>query len=187
MMESIQASGITMRQVILCDESGSPTGTADLLEAHKGKGQLHVAFSVYVFSKDGRSLLIQQRSAEKMLWPLAWANTCCSHPRQEETPVEAGRRRLQEEMGFECELRLGPGFVYRAEDPSGRGVEHEYDWLLVGTSDAMPNSNPSEVAEWRWVSLNELREDMNRFPDRYAPWLHLGLPLAVQSWKRDGK
>ena len=113
------------RQVILCDESGRPTGTADLVSAHTGAGQLHLAFSVYVFSPDRRSILVQQRAAGKTLWPLAWANTCCSHPRAGEAPIDAGRRRLMEEMGIACDLAAGPAFVYRAEDPAGRGVEHD--------------------------------------------------------------
>ena len=80
------------RHVILCDAAGRPSGSADILAAHTGAGQLHLAFSVYVFSPDRRRLLVQQRSAEKMLWPLVWANTCCSHPRAGEPPPTAGVR-----------------------------------------------------------------------------------------------
>ena len=167
------------RQIILCDQTGRPTGTADLLAAHTGPGQLHLAFSVYVFSPDGRRILLQQRAAGKMLWPLAWANTCCSHPRPGETPVEAGRRRLKEELGLDCELEVGPAFVYRAEDPAGRGVEYEYDILLTGTTDATPTPDPAEVAAWEWVDLERLRRDMRDRPGRYAPWFHQGLPLVA--------
>jgi isopentenyl-diphosphate delta-isomerase len=174
-----QPEPVPLRQVILCDESGRPTGTADLLAAHTGTGQLHLAFSVYVFSPDRRRLLLQQRAAGKMLWPLAWANTCCSHPRIGESPTEAGRRRMMEEMGLACELTAGPGFVYRAEDPAGRGVEHEYDILLVGTSDATPKPDPSEVAAWKWEDVEALRRDLRERADRYAPWLHRGLPLLT--------
>jgi isopentenyl-diphosphate delta-isomerase len=174
-----QPEPVSPRQVILCDESGRPTGTADLVAAHTGTGQLHLAFSVYVFSPDRRRLLLQQRAAGKMLWPLVWANTCCSHPRAGETPVEAGRRRLMEEMGLTCELAAGPAFVYRADDPAGRGVEHEYDILLVGTSDIDPAPDPSEVAAWEWVDVDALRKDLRERPDRYAPWLHRGVPLVT--------
>jgi isopentenyl-diphosphate Delta-isomerase len=169
------------RQVILCDESGHPTGMADLLAAHTGAGRLHLAFSVYVFSPDRRRVLLQQRAAGKMLWPLAWANTCCSHPRAGETPVEAGRRRLMEEMGLACELTPGPAFVYRADDPAGRGVEYEYDVLLVGASDSTPDPDPSEVAAWEWVDIEALRRDLRDRPERYTPWLHRGLPLVIGS------
>jgi isopentenyl-diphosphate Delta-isomerase len=165
-------------QVILCDEQGQPTGTADLVAAHTGLGLLHLAFSVYVFSPDRQSLLLQQRSAEKRLWPLVWANTCCSHPRQGETAIEAGRRRLHEEMGLACDLELGPAFVYRAEDPTGRGVEHEYDILLVGTSAEHPRPNPAEVAAWKWMAIESLQSGLRTRPDDFAPWLHLGLPIV---------
>jgi len=176
---SVPASSATNpRQVILCDDIGSPVGTADLLSAHTDQGQLHLAFSVYLFSPNGR-LLIQQRSAGKMLWPLVWANTCCSHPRAGEDSIEAGRRRLREEMGLDCELNPGPEFVYRAEDPSGRGVEHEYDILLVGTCADDPRPDPAEVAAWKWVELQDLERDMRERPEQYAPWFHLGLPKVL--------
>src|SRR5579859_5097137 len=161
------------RRVILCDVIGRPQGTAAILAAHTGDGLLHLAFSVFVFSPDRRSLLIQQRSGRKMLWPLVWANTCCSHPREGETAIAAGQRRLQEEMGFTCDLTLGPEFVYRALDPNGLGVEHEYDVILLGTYDGDPNPDPAEVAAWKWVDLESLQRDMQTNPERYAPWFHL--------------
>jgi isopentenyl-diphosphate delta-isomerase len=167
------------RNVILCDATGRPTGTADIHAAHSGEGMLHLAFSVYIFSPDGERLLIHPRSREKRLWPLAWANTCCSHPREGESPIEAGQRRLREEMGISCNLTLGPSFVYRAEDPTGRGVEHEFDIILIGTTTDEPMSDPAEVGDWKWVEVDSLQSDMRERPDLYAPWLHLGLPKVL--------
>src|SRR5438552_1937177 len=102
------------RTVTLVDEQNHAIGTADLIAAHTGQGQLHRAFSVYVFRNDRSEILTQKRSVEKMLWPLIWANTCCSHPFENETPVEAGTRRLKEEMGFSVHLKERATFVYRA-------------------------------------------------------------------------
>jgi isopentenyl-diphosphate delta-isomerase len=170
---------IAARHVVLCDATGRPHGTAEIVAAHSGEGQLHLAFSVFVFSPDRRSLLIQQRSREKRLWPLAWANTCCSHPRPGESAVEAGQRRLGEEMGFTCPLTQGPEFVYRALDPHGNGVEHEYDVTLLGTYDGNPTPDPVEVAAWKWVDLDDLRSDLAARPGLYTPWLHAGLPKVV--------
>lgn len=167
------------RQVVLCDASGRPQGFADALTAHQGAGRLHLAFSVYVFSPDRHKLLIQQRSKSKMLWPLVWANTCCSHPMPDETSLAAGRRRLQQEMGFVCDLTSGPEFVYRAEDPAGRGVEHEYDICLTGTWSGEPAPDPAEVNAWKWVDIAELKRDLAHHPEQYAPWLHAGLPRVL--------
>src|SRR5262249_42532821 len=161
------------------DAGGQPLGTADLSVAHTGAGQLHLAFSVYVFRPDRQALLIQQRSAAKWLWPRVWANTCCSHLRSGEELVEAGRRRLGEEMGLDCPLTPGPQFVYRAVDPGGHGVEHEFDKILIGFCDGDPLPNPAEVAAWQWIALPELMHRMHDQPDSFAPWFHIGLPKVL--------
>ncbi|MBI3467681.1 MAG: isopentenyl-diphosphate Delta-isomerase [Planctomycetes bacterium] len=166
-----------MATVILTDSNGVATGVADAVDAHSGEGRLHKAFSVYVFRNGGQELLIQQRSRHKRLWPLVWANTCCSHPREGEDVVAAGQRRLKDECGFTSTLIEHGSFVYRAEDPSGRGVEHEHVTILIGQADeeATCRANAMEIADWRWVPLEELRKDMQRRPQEYAPWFHLGM------------
>lgn len=168
-----------MTEVILVDENGGEVGTANIIEAHTGNGLLHRAFSVYVFRNGRKELLLQKRSDKKMLWPLIWANTCCSHPRVGESARQAGERRLREEMGFTTSLSDGPSFVYRAEDV-GRGVEHEHLTLLIGqVDDAAVAPDPEEVAEYKWMNVDELLQDFDKNGDQYAPWLKLGLPKLV--------
>ena len=168
------------RTVTLTDDTGKALGTADILDAHTGTGKLHLAFSVYVFNPAKNSMLIQQRSAEKMLWPTIWANTCCSHPYENETASQAGERRLKEELGIDVKLRAGASFVYRAQDAT-RGVEHEYVTTLIGAFDeqATVTPNPKEVMAWKWVPIRALLADMGMQPQAYAPWFHLGLPLVL--------
>lgn len=171
------------RMVTLCDEQGHKTGESDLLSAHLGEGKLHIAFSVFLFTPDYTKTLIQQRSMRKMLWPGIWANTCCSHPFEHETPSQAGERRLQEELGISAQVTPELAFVYRAEDPNKRGVEHEYDTVLIGTmEESTPiNPNPEEVHAWKWITLDELQKDMRSNPDTYAPWFHKGMMLLLQT------
>lgn len=166
------------RTVTLVDERNQPLGEAEIIAAHTNGGQLHRAISVYVFNPEKSMLLIQQRSKEKMLFAGIWANTCCSHPFENEGAVEAGTRRLKEEMGIDCSLTEAGGFVYRAEDPQGHGTEHEYDILLTGTRDPQASvaPDPKEVAAWKWVTLKDLRAAIEADPDAYAPWLKIGLP-----------
>ena len=165
------------RTVTLTDENGNSLGTADRMEAHTGKGALHKAFSVYVFNPDRTAMIIQKRSERKMLWPGIWANTCCSHPLEGEASSAAGERRLQEELGLRCTLIEGPSFVYRAIDPRGRGIEHEFVRILVGIAHEIVEirPDPAEVADWKWIPLPALRTDMEMHPSTYAPWFHLGL------------
>lgn len=172
------------RTVTLTDETGAALGEADILEAHTGKGQLHRAFSVYVFNPEKTAILIQRRAEEKMLFSLIWANTCCSHPFTNETPAQAGERRLKEELGFSVSLSIGPAFTYRAEDPMGKGVEHEYVTTLIGIAptDTIVAPDPKEVAEWEWIDLKDLQTRMTASPEDFAPWFHLGLPKVIASF-----
>lgn len=165
-----------MKSVVLVDKHGNPQGTADLTDAHSGEGQLHRAFSVFVFRRDGDELLLQQRNARKMLFPLLWANTCCSHPAKNEDILQAAKQRLQEELGFTCPLRIHSSFVYHAADP-GRGVEHEHDTIVLGDTenDVTITPNPDEVADWRWVTLMDLQRELDAEPEKFAPWFPMAL------------
>ena len=79
---------------ILVDEQDNQLGLMPKMEAHE-KAVLHRAFSVFIFNSDG-DLMLQQRAAHKYHSPLLWTNTCCSHQRDGESNIEAGKRRLLE-------------------------------------------------------------------------------------------
>ena len=157
-------------QVILVNEKDEPIGLMGKMEAHE-KGLLHRAFSVFIFNSK-QEVLLQQRAACKYHSPNLWTNTCCSHPRAGETNQQAGERRLQEEMGLQVPLREGFSFIYKAPFDNGL-TEHEYDHVLVGYSDAQPQINPEEVASWKWLSLEAIKEDILQSPERYTAWFKI--------------
>lgn len=156
-------------RVVLVDELDRELGTAEKIEAHRDGGRLHRAFSVFLFDGEGR-LLLQRRAAGKYHFGGLWTNTCCSHPRPGELPVDAGRRRLGEEMGIDAELHAAGTFVYEAHDPSSGLTERELDHVLVGRFDGSPSPNPDEVCDWRWISLNDLDAELRAMPDEFTPW-----------------
>ena len=163
----------TDESVILVDERDRELGACAKLRAHE-EGALHRAFSVFVFDRRGR-LLIQKRAAAKYHSAGLWSNTACGHPRPGEATADAARRRLREEMGLDCELRAAFEFVYRAE-LEGALVEHEYDHVFVGAHDGGdPAPDPSEVEDWRWVGMDELRRELLEEPRRYSYWLKLAV------------
>jgi isopentenyl-diphosphate delta-isomerase len=159
-------------QVILVDEQDRELGSVEKLQAHR-EGALHRAFSVFVFDAAGR-LLLQRRAAGKYHSGGLWSNTACGHPRPGEATAAAARRRLREEMGFDCELREAFDFLYRAELAGGL-VEHEFDHVFVGRFDGEPAPDAEEVEGWRRATLEELREDLRRSPDEYSYWLRVAL------------
>lgn len=169
------------RTVTHVDEQGNILGEVDIMDAHTGEGKLHRAFSVYVFNKDKTKLMIQKRSDVKMLWAGFWANTCCSHPFPGESAIDAGQRRLNEELGFTCPLTEGETFIYRAIEPRGKGLEHEYDAVLIGTVDESIDvkPNPKEVSEWKWIAIEEMQKELKNNPDLYTPWFHISLSKAL--------
>src|SRR5918997_6773552 len=159
---------MTAERLILVDAFDRELGVGEKMEVHRA-GALHRAFSVFVFDGRGR-LLMQKRAADKYHSAGLWSNTACGHPRPGEETRGAARRRLREEMGFDCELREAFEFLYRAE-VGGALVEHEYDHVFVGTHEGDPAPDPSEVGEWRWVEMPELRRRLQAEPERYSFWL----------------
>lgn len=157
---------------MLVDPDDVEIGTADKLTAHRD-GSLHRAFSVFVFDESNR-LLLQRRASGKYHSGGLWSNTCCSHPAPGERPLEAGRRRLREEMGFDCDLAGGYSFVYRAV-LDGDLVEHELDHVLVGRFDGRPRPDPAEVAAWHWTPVADVRREMSARPDDYTVWFRIVL------------
>ena len=162
--------------LILVDEQNRALGTATREEAHASPGKLHRAFSIYVFRSGGTEMLIQKRHPHK-LWGGIWANSCCSHPREGEEIAEVAPRRLQEELGFTCALTPAGSFVYRAEDPAGKGAEYEHVTIFRGDApvNVSVRANPTEIAEWKWIGIDQLLNDMEESPEQYAPWFHVGL------------
>jgi len=166
-------------RVILVDERDREVGSSEKLRAHL-TGALHRAFSVFVFDGEGR-LLLQKRASGKYHSGGLWSNTACGHPRPGEATAAAARRRLREEMNFDCELREEFSFLYRAELEGGL-VEHEYDHVFAGTFAGRPSPDPAEVEDWEWVAIEELRRGVGLEPARYSRWLRI--VLEDSGWHR---
>jgi len=165
---------MNLTQVIVVDQNDKVLGLMGKNKAHKGKGILHRAFSVFIFNDSGE-FLIQQRSKKKPFWPGYWANTCCSHPRKGEKVLETGKRRLKEELGFTCDLKILYKFSYQAKYKD-KGSENELCYVLLGKySDQKIDFDKKEVADYKWVSLEWLKKDIKQNSDIYTPWLKIEL------------
>ena len=157
-------------RVILVNQNDQEIGTMPKMEAHE-KAVLHRAFSVFVMNSKGETML-QQRAAKKYHSPLLWTNTCCSHQRLGETNLQAGKRRLQEEMGFQTELKELFSFIYKAPFDNGL-TEHELDHVMVGYYEGDPKINPEEVEAWKWMKPDAIRNDIQTSPESYTAWFKI--------------
>ena len=169
--------------VVLLDEHGRPSGAADRVAVHTQDTPRHLAFSCYLFDRSGR-VLLTRRALSKRTWPGVWTNSCCGHPRPGEAPLDAVRRRLEDELGVGIEnpRLVLPSFSYRATDASGV-VENELCPVWVGVIDTLPPSpNPDEVAELSWMSWSALVATARSAPALLSPWSVLQIPLLDQAF-----
>ena len=147
-----------MEKVILVDKTDHQIGEMEKQEAHI-KGLLHRAFSIFIFNSKGE-VLLQQRALHKYHSGGLWTNTCCSHPRNGETTIQAANRRLKEEMGMSCALKEEFSFIYKAKLDNDL-YEHELDHVLFGTTDLQPKINKEEVADYKYSSFQDIQQEMN--------------------------
>ncbi|MCF8368152.1 MAG: isopentenyl-diphosphate Delta-isomerase [Bacteroidales bacterium] len=156
--------------VILVDENDKEIGIKEKMEAHLHP-ELHRAFSVFIFNENDE-LMLQQRALSKYHSPGLWTNTCCSHPRQGEKTNDAAHRRMMEEMGFDCDFEKAFHFTYRADVGDGL-IEHEFDHVFIGRSEAKPTINPDEVHDWKYMGMEEIKKDMQKNPGNYTVWFRI--------------
>ncbi len=167
-------------RVIIVNEKDEEIGLEDKIKAHLGEGILHRAIAIFLFNTKGE-LLITKRSAKKMLWPGFWDASCCTHPRKGESYIEAGERRLPEELGISCSLEYLTKFQYQ-DKYKDIGSENEMCALLEGhcKEDIKINPNPDEVADFRWISIEELKGEILENADKFTPWLKIALKEYIK-------
>jgi isopentenyl-diphosphate delta-isomerase len=153
--------------VILVDDNDNEIGLMAKTEAHK-KALLHRAISVFIFNSDGKWLL-QRRALTKYHSGGLWTNACCTHPLPNESNIDAANRRLKEEMGMHGSLKELFNFTYK-ETLDNELTEHELDHVFIGTTDLTPNINADEVAEYKYISYDDLIRDIQNNASNYTVW-----------------
>lgn len=172
--------------VVLLDDEGRPTGTAERLSTHTDHTPVHLAFSSYLFDHQGR-VLLTRRTLSKRAWPGVWTNSCCGHPKPGETFAQAVSRRMADELGTEVEhlTCVLPTFQYRAVDASGV-VENELCPVFVGRHDGSAiRPNPDEVMDWQWVDWRDLVRTAATLPLLLSPWSALQIPQLHATLSED--
>lgn len=171
--------------LILVDGDDNILGYETKEKCHQGEGLLHRAFSIFIFNRN-KELLIQKRSGLKPLWPLYWSNSVCSHPRKGESDLEAAHRRLKEEINIDVPLRFLFRFQYQASFKEV-GSENELCSVYIGITEAPIRANPEEIAEWKYIDLEELDRDMEAHPDVYTPWFKIEWQrIKKRGWESEG-
>lgn len=167
--------------LILVDKNDNQIGTEEKVKCHLPNGILHRAFTALLMDKDG-NLLLTRRSPKKMLWGGDWDGTVASHPREGETYVSSGERRMPEELGISCKLDYLFKFEYHIPYKDV-GSENEICGTLLGIIDHDTNLNliEEEISEFKWISPEELVKDLEDNSKIYCPWMLIALGLLPES------
>lgn len=166
--------------LILVDNNDREVGFMNKLSVHRA-GVLHRAFSVFIFNTKGE-LLLQQRADGKYHSAGLWSNTCCSHPIKGEEFEATIARRLKEEMGIVCETQFQFSFIYKAVFENGL-IENELDHVYFGTTDDTPQPNADEVKAWKYIDMQQLKEEIDTHPERFSAWLKVCFPKVESAIK----
>ena len=153
--------------VILVNQEDEILGVEEKLVAHQ-EGLLHRAFSLIIFNEN-REMLLQRRAMGKYHSAGLWTNTCCSHPILSEDIEQTIHKRLQFEMGFDTKLEFAFSFSYKSNFTNGL-IEHELDYVYYGFYDGSPQINPNEVMDFKWASIEILRDELKNNPQTFTSW-----------------
>ena len=175
-------TGEDRERVVLVSPFDDDIGVAPKLEVHR-TGQLHRAFSVFVFDDHGR-VLLQRRARTKYHSGGLWSNTSCGHPRPGEQTIEAAARRLHEEMGITSWLSPSFSFIYHARVGDDL-IEHELDHVFIGHTSDQPSHDPAEVDEWRWMNAADLCKWLVAEPSSFTAWFGLALEGVLSRGRAD--
>lgn len=205
-------------ECILVDDKDCIKGHASKYDVHRftsqqPQGQLHRAFSVFLFNSQNQ-LLLQQRASTKITFPKVWTNTCCSHPLHGYSPAEvddasavasgavigakrAAVRKLGHELGIPSHQLQMESFKfltrlhYCAADqetygPQSEWGEHEIDYVLFVKADVDITPNPEEVDAYKYVTLTELKSMMKPSSGLlWSPWFRILANHFLEDWWQD--
>lgn len=161
-----------MEKIILVDEHDQVVGSEEKMKAHENGGKLHRAFSIFIFNNKGE-MLIQLRSVKKYHFGGLWTNACCSHPNDGENLEEAVIRKLNQEFGFTTNLKELFSFTYKATDKNSGLTEHEFDHVFIGEFNGVPQPNPEEIDNFKWISIQDLENEIELHPEKFTPWFKI--------------
>ena len=187
---------------------------AHSFNANQPRGVAHRAFSFFIFNKNNE-MLLTRRAASKITFPGVWTNTACSHPLHGMTPNEvdevpaaypnfpgvkhAAIRKLRHELGIDPkyvphdEIQFVSRFHYWAADTKTYGSEtpwgeHEVDYVLFRhckDEDPVVLANPEEVDEFRYVSIEGLKDMFQDPALLWSPWFRGIMDAAGFAWWQD--
>ncbi|HVL87329.1 MAG TPA: NUDIX domain-containing protein [Candidatus Thermoplasmatota archaeon] len=156
------------------DEEDRVVGSVPRAEVHR-RGLLHRSVHVFLLDRSGR-LFVQRRAPTVVVHPNRWTSSASGHVDAGESYEDAAVRELSEEIGVCADVRLRGRFRYRD------AVENEWSALFEAHYDGEVALDAAEVAEGRFVTLDELARWIAKDAFAFSP----SFLTALACWRQAG-
>lgn len=140
----------------LVDEEGKVTGRATRGECHNGSMLMHPVVHLHVFNSRGE-IYLQRRPDWKDIQPGKWDTAVGGHIDYGETPEEALRREVREELGI---THFKPVFIGRYVFESPRERELVYVHSTIYDGEIRPSAE--ELDGGRFWTVQEIADAMGK-------------------------
>ena len=140
----------------IVDEEGTVIGQATRGECHNGSKRLHPVVHLHVFNAQG-DVYLQKRPEWKDIQPGKWDTAVGGHIDYGETPEQALRREVREELGM---TDYTPEFISKYVFESQR--EKELVYVHRTTYDGAIQPSKNELDGGRFWTMDEIRRAMGQ-------------------------
>ena len=166
----VVSTGKESQPLIVVDDNDIIIQYASRSIFHRGDDLRHRGVAILLHNSKAEILLQKKRSELfDNMWDLAGATHPLHFDDRNETYEESGIRCLESEWTMTLPLQRVLAFTY-FERHNNR-CENEYCVLLRGKYDGKLNPNPRHIYEFRWVTWNQLVNELDREPKGFTPWL----------------
>ena len=150
------------------NENGEFTNQIETREECHKKGLWHKAVVVFIISSDNQRVLLQQRSANKKLWPNLWDITAGGHVLSGEFGYQTVIRETKEEIGVDI---TNSDLVFiggtKSENVSGDVINRHFNEFYIVHKDIDESDivlQEDEVQDIKWIDRKEI---IDRIEDNY--------------------
>ena len=163
------------------NEKGEFTGRIESRDKCHKQGLWHKAVVVFIISTDNKRILLQQRSANKKLWPNLWDITAGGHVLTGEFGYQTVIRETKEEINIDIDkndLEFIGGTI--SENISGDIINRHFNEFYIVHKDIDIEDivlQEEEVQDIKWFDkeevINKIKNNYETLTDKVGCWNYL--------------
>lgn len=148
------------KRIQLVTEDGRPSGTATSPFDAIKQGRIRLVSRV-VLTDGNDNFLLQKRAKDMRMYPDCWDISAAGHVDEGETPEQAAKRELREEIGLDIDLQFIATYYDSLKIKFYNMVFKSYSYIYSAKVDKNKikiQAEPTEVAYTQWFSRSEVEK-----------------------------